>query len=47
MREESGQQPGCGPDRTPPDFPDLEARAMGRPPAEVETGAHTVGVGKG
>lgn len=47
MREESSQQPGCGPERTPCDFPDREARATGRPPAEVVTGAHAVGVGKG
>lgn len=47
MCEESSQQPGCGPERTQRDFPDLEARAPGRPPAAMQTGLSMVGVGEG
>lgn len=38
---------GGGPERTQRDFPDLEARAPGRPPAEMQTGLSTAGGGEG
>lgn len=48
MCEESSQQlGGGGPERTQRDFPDLEARAPGRPPAEMQTGLSTAGGGEG